>query len=306
MAFTHMAFNPTTGLNDTSTYDDVPTNPRSVLQGISDQLRDYINDTLLDELESVTTGSSGAENIGSAAISGVESSPGVSAVTVRDQIIAVKAIADTAAAANLTAGSINNSNLFAADVVTQTAIANDAVGADQLAEDSVYTNAIQDNAVTQDKIADDAVGADQLAANAVVEASIVNGSVTEGKIGAGAVTPTKLGSTVLPSMYTATTATGDSTSGAFWRALAAGPYWNQNGSLSNAPTLYGFAILYKNVNDFFVIYHEQGTGAMFFTSGNMETTTCTWLRLGITLFGTSATPPAGTYPAGTIYVQHEA
>ena len=72
--FTNMVFNPETGLRDTAVYETTPASEadaREQVQSISDQLRDYINDDLIAELECADTGQSGAERIGSAAISGV-------------------------------------------------------------------------------------------------------------------------------------------------------------------------------------------------------------------------------------------
>lgn len=67
------SFNPPTGLNDSSYSPTTPTSEAAIreqLQGIPDQLRDYIN-ILLARLHSQTLGSSGSEEIASATISGV-------------------------------------------------------------------------------------------------------------------------------------------------------------------------------------------------------------------------------------------
>lgn len=55
MAITQFNFNPLTGLNDTSVYETTPASEaaaRAQIQGIPDQIRDYINNTLRAELES--------------------------------------------------------------------------------------------------------------------------------------------------------------------------------------------------------------------------------------------------------------
>ena len=226
MAFTELTFEPATGWNNSTSFPTTPASEadaRERLQEIHDQTRDYINDTLLAELEATDSGSSGAENIGSAAISGVEVSEGVSAVTVRDQIVAVKAIADTAAAGELTAGSISASNMFGSAVVPLSAMAANSVDSDQYVDGSIDKVHLSADCVDGTKIEDDAVDSEHIADGAIDTAHIGNLQVTEGKLAAGAVTETKLGSAV--------------------------------------PR----------------IKH-----------------------------GTSATPPSGSYPAGTIYVQYEA
>lgn len=264
MAFSRMAYTPATGLKDTTTFPTTPASEdaaRKQIQDMFDQVTTNVN-ALIDALEDDTSGSSGAENTGSKAIPGVEVSEGISAVTVYDQIVAVKAIADSASAGLLTAGSISNSNMFGADVVTQTAIADDAVGADQLAANSVVTASIVDDAVTQDKIADDAVGADQLADNAVATANIQNLSVTEGKIGAGAVTQTKIGDAAVGTA--------------------------QLGTVQTITLDTGDTITYNTTNN----------------QLELNVSGCTKVYLCPMIYGTDATPPAGTYPKGTVYFQH--
>lgn len=170
MAFTEMAFTPATGLTDTTTYPTQPaseTEIRSAVQGISDQLRDYINDTLLVELTDTTTSTSGADYIGSAPIEGITGE------NVHAQIVDLKTQLDGVSAGAVSDGSITTAKL-----------ANDAVTADKIADD----------AVDSEHIADDAVDSAQIADGAIIEALIDTGAVTETKIGTGAVTATKIGS----------------------------------------------------------------------------------------------------------------
>ena len=53
MAISNMAFNPPTGLNDANYSPQTPPNEaaaRAEIQGVSDQLRDYINNTLIPQM----------------------------------------------------------------------------------------------------------------------------------------------------------------------------------------------------------------------------------------------------------------
>ena len=190
-----MAFVPETGLRDAEEFPPTPASEdeaREQVQGRLDEVRDYINNTLLPALESVITGSSGADRIGSAAITGVESSPEISAVTVHDQLVAIKAIADAAVAAEFTPGCINNANLFTAGVVALAAMAANSVDSDQYVDYSIDPEHLAADTVTQRAIANNAVGADQIAAGAVTNTKIGTQAVEEGNIAQSAVTDTKL------------------------------------------------------------------------------------------------------------------
>lgn len=103
MAIDEMAFDPATGLLDTATY---PTNPesetaaRTQVQAGMNQLRDYINDTLLAALAAVTDGAAGADNVGMTAITETGSAATVQAV-IEALITKLKAVTDSASGADL-------------------------------------------------------------------------------------------------------------------------------------------------------------------------------------------------------------
>ncbi len=192
--FTQMAFDPEGGLNNKTAYPTTPSSEsaaRAQIQHPLDELKNALNG-LMSELENVETEHSGAEKIGSAPIDGVETSPGASATTIHDQLVAIKAIADTAAAGNLVPGCIDNVNMFAADVVNQAAIADDAVGSGHIADGAVEAAHLSADCVTGTNIADDAVGSEHIVNGAVEAAHISAGAVTETKLGAAAVTATKI------------------------------------------------------------------------------------------------------------------
>lgn len=79
-------------------------------------------------------------------------------------------------------------------------------------------------------------------------------------------------------ILTARTLTGDSTSGAFWRSVQAGHYWH-GGSLTNAPTFWGFVVVERVGTDFSVMLYQQSSGSIWRTSGNSSTTTCAWVKV---------------------------
>jgi hypothetical protein len=180
MAFTQMAFNPTNGLLNKNEFPTQPadeTAARTQIQTPLNQLRDYINNTLIPALGSTEADGSGADNIGSGVIEGV------AGTTVQAKLAALKALID--------AISVSASGLTDGVVVTQY-LANLAVTAAKLAADAVETIKIKDAAVTTPKIADDAVTQDKIADNAVGANQIADNAVSQNKIAIGAVTTTKL------------------------------------------------------------------------------------------------------------------
>jgi hypothetical protein len=107
MAFTRMAFSPSDGLKNKTIYPTTPTSEdeaRAQIQGVFDQLRTALNDTMT-ALESVTSGSSGAENVGSATI------PNVAGTTVREQIVDLKAQVDDVSTGSVSDGAITTVKL---------------------------------------------------------------------------------------------------------------------------------------------------------------------------------------------------
>jgi hypothetical protein len=198
-SFTRAAYDPTDGISNTTSFPSSPgsgTAFRAQFQELYDQAMDAVND-LMTALESVTTSSSGAENIGSAAISGLEVSAGVSATTIHAQIVALKAIADAAVAGTLTPGCLNASNLFTAGVVVLAAMAANSVDSDQYVDASIDYEHLSAACLASIRAAFD--GSD-LTDLSVTGGKIANGGITEGKIGTGAVSLTKFHSTALSSL----------------------------------------------------------------------------------------------------------
>lgn len=74
MTLPSMAFSPVNGLRDTTyspTIASSETAIRTQVQGVSDQLMNYINDTLIPALQSIAAGNSGADNIGMVPIAAI-------------------------------------------------------------------------------------------------------------------------------------------------------------------------------------------------------------------------------------------
>jgi len=108
MAFTRMAFSPEDGLNNKEAYPTTPDSEeeaRAQVQSVSDQLKAYLNGTLIAELESAEAGQSGADRIGSAAIAYVAGD------TVRAQIADIKRQIDDVSAGTLPDGTITANKL---------------------------------------------------------------------------------------------------------------------------------------------------------------------------------------------------
>lgn len=135
--FTQMNFVPPTGLNDTTAYPTKPSseaNIRAAIQGISDQLKNYIDNVLLAELmASDTSGSSGSDKVGSAAITGVDG------LNIRAQIQSLKTQLTSANAANLTNGVVQTIHL-ADNAVTAPKIATGAVTVDKILNGSINSD----------------------------------------------------------------------------------------------------------------------------------------------------------------------
>ncbi len=123
MAFSRMAFSPEDGLNNKEHYNTTPASEeeaRAQVQNVSDQLKTYINATLLIEMENHAAGESGAEKIGSAVI------PYVAGETVHTQIADVKRQIDDVAAGSLADGMVVTAKL-ADGAVTKTKMAGHAL-----------------------------------------------------------------------------------------------------------------------------------------------------------------------------------
>jgi hypothetical protein len=135
MAFSRMAFSPADGLNNTAYYPTTPVSEadaRAQVQSVSDQLKAYINNTLLAEMERTLAGQSGAERIGSAAIANV------SGQTVRAQIADVKRQMDEASMGSVSDGMISTAKL-AGGAVTKPKMHPDALDWTLVADSGVLS-----------------------------------------------------------------------------------------------------------------------------------------------------------------------
>ena len=123
MVFSRMAFSPEDGLNNKEQYNTTPASEeeaRAQVQSVSDQLKTYINTTLLTEMENHAVGESGAEKIGSAAIAYVAGE------TVHTQIADVKRQIDDVAVGSLADGIVVTAKL-ADGAVTKSKMAGHAL-----------------------------------------------------------------------------------------------------------------------------------------------------------------------------------
>ncbi len=133
MAFSRMSFDPEDGLNNKDRYSTTPGSEeeaRAQVQSISDQLKSYLNNMLLVELENPIAGRSGAEKIGSAAIANV------SGETVRAQIADVKRQIDDVSIGSLADGVVVTSKV-ADGAVTRSKLAHGALGWTLVADSGV-------------------------------------------------------------------------------------------------------------------------------------------------------------------------
>ena len=141
MAFTRMAFDPAGGLKDAGSYPTTPESEaqaRAQVQRVSDQLRDYINDSLIEQLESAQHEQSGAEMIGSAPIEYVTGE------TVRAQIVDIKRQIDDVSVGSVTDGAITQDKL-ADGAVTASKIGAGAVSKAKLGADALGWTLVADS-----------------------------------------------------------------------------------------------------------------------------------------------------------------
>ena len=182
MAFRARAFNPTTGLLDTITYVTTPadeTAARQQFQTVIGQVKTMV-DNLVSDLSGTDSGTSGAEYVGSALVSGV------TGTTVRAQIADLKTQIDNIVAGSVSDGSITTAKL-AADAVTGAQIADDAVDSEHYVDGSIDTAHLSADCVTGAKIADDTIDSEHYAALSIDAEHISTGAITSGKLAASAV-----------------------------------------------------------------------------------------------------------------------
>lgn len=277
--FTRMAFNPATGLNNKTVYPTTPESEeaaRAQIQGVLDQLRVAMNG-LLTELEKTTAGSSGAENIGSAAIIGVDGT------TIREQIADLYLQMQ-----NLVLGEIDPETILSDKIIKNNMIDDEAVDTAQMADDSV----------TADKLAAGAVGADALDSGAVTADALDSGAVKNIHIDTGAVTPNKIDASHV------ITAENGNTYAAYPPGISYSTISSSinGGNFPESGTL--LTINHSNLRLMQILVKWNGSET--WTRSYRDGTWQSWIQMCGIVYGTSATPPSGTYPAGTIYVQYEA
>jgi hypothetical protein len=200
--FTQMAFDPEDGLNNKTAYPTTPGSEsaaRAQIQHPLDELKNALNG-LMSELENIESGHSGAEKIGSAPIDGVTGD------TVWAQMAYMNSQILAAWEGVLTNGVINDTEMFADDVVTGAKIADDAIDSEHIADGAVGAAHLGAGCVTGESIADDAVDSAHIADGAVDAAHISSGAVTETKLSAGAVTVTKIADSAVTAAKVASSA----------------------------------------------------------------------------------------------------
>jgi hypothetical protein len=199
MAFTEMAFNPTDGLLNTTSYPTQPADEaaaRAQLQAPSNQIRDFINNTLLSELGSSEVGADGAGKIGSEAIDGV------TGTTVQAKLVAIKALIDalSVSASGLSAGVVETA--FLADLaVTAAKLAADAVETLKIKNAAVTEDKLADGAVTENKIADGAVTGNKIAVDTISYLNITPRTISGYRIGLGAIEANNLAANAVVSKH---------------------------------------------------------------------------------------------------------
>jgi hypothetical protein len=170
MGFTRMKYTPEKGLKDVDAFPSTPVSEdaaREQFQRMFDQVRDQAN-ALIEALENITTGMSGAEHIGSAPVSGLADASGVNDVTVRAQIVRLKQQLDESVAA------------------LQQAIVQAAIGevdvASQIRAGDITGEMIAESQISAAHLAAGAVTLEKLDANALASLSVADGSLTNDKL----------------------------------------------------------------------------------------------------------------------------
>ena len=197
--------------------------PRTLHQAVSaaDQVKDQVN-ALIEALENVTTGSSGAENIGSAAISGWRiwrrqrrhrarqivwfKQQLDESVAALQQAIVEAAIGDVDVVSQIETGDITGDKIAEGQIGTAH-LADGAVTPEKLDGEALESLRVADGSLTDEKLKDrggdyEGIKASKLADGAVIErvladkavsaAKIADGAVETAKIAGGAVTTAKI------------------------------------------------------------------------------------------------------------------
>ncbi len=296
------------GMEDKNWFPTVPAteeDARKQFQNMFDQILKLLND-LIRELEDKTTGCSGAEKIGSAAIKNVIG------LTIRAQIEDLKRQIDETALGDIPDGSLTDTQLSSDIKIGSLAALTTAVKTSLQAAINELDGQIGDLSTLNTTLKTSLVGAiNELNSFSVTESKIVEGAVSETKIKAGAVTPLKLHNDTTAMIPSLSTAEAINTSKNLNEFVNPGTYvapGNVPGTLTNCPTTQIFK-LYVNcpagAPGTVIQTIVQYNGVKFeryYDSSNAAWST--WTAQPYIVFGTSATPPAGNYPAGTIYIQY--
>jgi hypothetical protein len=292
MAITSFAYTPTDNIANETTYVTTPTSEtaaRAQFKDIFDQIQNGVN-AIKTALESTATGSSGASCIK------LETVVGLAATDVQGAIEELK---------TALAEGVDISSVIGEGEIERAMLEADAVDGTKLADDSVDSEHIVAGAIDAEHLANDSVTEDAVATGVITANKIANAAVGLAQLAAAvlAIIPRLDGGTEITAAANLNTYV---TPGSFKCISDAGA-----AALGNTPT-----------NAAFLMYVSYGTGG---TTGYvkqeiidrhgrryMRVTTDTgatwspWTQNNGMIYGTSATPPVGIYPAGTLYIQHEA
>lgn len=308
--FTQMSFSPASGLNDRDAYPTTPVSEgeaRSAVQGISDQIKDYINKVLLQELQNAETEKSGAEKIGSAEIADV------TGTTIRDQLISIKDIAKTVVAGGLSPN-IVETQYINNGAVTKEKIADYSIDSNHFIDGSIDNEHLSENCINGMKIADASIDSGHLVVGSIDAAHLSEGCVTEEKISGNAITKLKLHAETRAMIPSLNEGIGTFSAGQNLDTyLTVGTYVCLSDAtaagLVNCPATLAFKLFVdyaRGQSDYIVQICRDRTGNQFIRSKAPNESWTSWVRQATVIFGTSATPPAGIYPAGTLYIQYQA
>lgn len=204
MALPIAAYNPTDGITNVEAFPDSPGSSaafRLQFQTLYDQARGFVN-SLKTALESTVSGSSGADQIRSTGISGLEISPGILATTVRDQIasLAAKVVSFTLGAIgdNTITDAKLNPDIKIGSLAALTTTAKTSV---QVAVNELDTKIGRLTSLSTTEKSSLVSAINELYARFVITTMIADLAVTSEKIFDGAITDEKLGTDVPRILY---------------------------------------------------------------------------------------------------------
>jgi hypothetical protein len=187
---TTMGYIPENGLKDKTEFPALPGSEdeaRAQIQGMFDQVKDYINDTLLAELKSAAS-PSGAEKIGSTAIDDVDGA------TVWAQLSDLKNQIDEQSeevAAALTNG-LSLSQIIEPGDINGSMIADDSIDSRHYIDGSIDGIHLSDDCIDGTKICDACIDSEHYVSGSIDSEHIADGAVTETKIASLSVITAKI------------------------------------------------------------------------------------------------------------------